>query len=89
VASAEIAPPQQWVMPNLVGSNLQKAQDQMQKLTGDPVFITKSHDATGKKRNQVVDSNWKVCSQNITAGSQISVRSTIDFGAVKIEETCP
>ncbi|MBP2325984.1 hypothetical protein JOF56_006369 [Kibdelosporangium banguiense] len=78
-----------WAMPNLVGSNLQKAQDQIQKLTGNPVFITRSHDATGKKRNQVVDSHWKVCSQNIAPGSQISTQSNIDFGAVKNEETCP
>ena len=75
-------------MPDLVGSNLQQAQDQIQKLTGNPVFLTTSHDVTGKKRNQVVDSNWKVCTQNVAAGSQFTEKSVIDFGAVKNEESC-
>jgi hypothetical protein len=86
---APVAPAKQWVMPDLVGSNLQQAQDAMQKLTGNPVFITLSHDATGKKRNQVVDSNWQVCSQNVAPGGQITGESTVDFGAVKVGETCP
>ncbi len=84
-----VAPAQQWVMPDLVGRNLQQAQDAMQKLTGNPVFITRSHDATGKKRSQVADSNWKVCSQNIAAGGQVTDQSTVDFGAVKLAESCP
>lgn len=76
-------------MPDLVGRSLQQAQDDMQKLTGNPVFITRSHDATGKKRNQVVDSNWQVCSQNIAPGGQVTGQSTVDFGAVKLDESCP
>jgi hypothetical protein len=88
-AGKQPAAAKQWVMPNLVGSNLQQAQDQMQKLTGDPVFLTRSHDATGKSRHQVLDSNWKVCSQNVAAGAQITRDSAIDFGAVKNEESCP
>ncbi|MEV4317122.1 PASTA domain-containing protein [Actinocrispum sp. NPDC049592] len=82
-------PAKQWAMPNLVGSNLQQAQDQMQKLTGDPVFLTTSHDATGQKRHQVLDKNWKVCSQSVAPGTQITLDSPIDFGAVKNEESCP
>jgi hypothetical protein len=76
-------------MPELVGSNLQQAQDAMQKLTGDPLFLTTSHDATGRKRNQIADRNWKICSQNVKAGESITVKSVIDFGAVKNEENCP
>ncbi len=76
-------------MPNLVGSNLQQAQDQIQALTGNAIFITTSHDATGKNRNQVLDSNWKVCSQNIAAGTPITTGTKIDFGAVKLAESCP
>jgi beta-lactam-binding protein with PASTA domain len=83
------APAKQWSMPNLVGSNLQKAQDAMQKLTGNPVFITTSHDATGQRRNQVVDSNWKVCSQSISPGATVTPDSKVDFGAVKEAEPCP
>jgi beta-lactam-binding protein with PASTA domain len=80
---------EQWVMPDLVGSNLQQAQDSMQKLTGNPAFLTTSHDATDQKRNQIADRNWKICSQNIKAGESITLKSVIDFGAVKNEETCP
>lgn len=84
-----VAPAKQWVMPDLVGRDLQQAQDEMQKLTGNPVFITRSHDATGQKRNQVVDSNWRVCSQNVALGGQVTADSTVDFGAVKQGESCP
>ena len=76
-------------MPNLVGKNLQAAQDKIQSVTGNPLFITTSHDATGAGRHQVLDSNWKVCSQNVTAGKSITEDSQIDFGAVKNDESCP
>jgi hypothetical protein len=76
-------------MPNLVGSGLQEAQNRIQALTGDQIFFTNSHDATGANRVQVLDANWKVCSQNIRAGSTITKDSQIDFGAVKLEESCP
>src|SRR5688500_12413506 len=62
---APAATPASWVMPNLVGVNLQDAQDRIQTLTGSAIFFTTSHDASGKGREQVVDRNWKVCDQNI------------------------
>jgi hypothetical protein len=80
---------QQWMMPNLVGTNLQAAQDQIQALTGNPLFVTSSHDATKRNRNQIMDSNWTVCSQDIPPGAPITSTSRIDFGAVKIGERCP
>ncbi|MBA2309072.1 MAG: hypothetical protein H0W01_07225 [Pseudonocardiales bacterium] len=76
-------------MPKLVGSNLQAAQDALQALTGNEVFLTTSHDAKGAGRQQVLDRSWKVCSQNIPAGSKIDASSSIDFGTVKLEEACP
>jgi hypothetical protein len=79
----------QWVMPNLVGSTLQAAQDQIQKLTGDPLFLALSHDATGQGRRQVLDENWKVCAQNIAPGTQFGLKTTIDFATVKQDENCP
>jgi hypothetical protein len=86
---AKAAAPDHWTMPNLVGAGLQQAQDRIQALTGDAVFFTSSHDATGQNRHQVVDSNWKVCSQNIAPGTQITAGDKIDFGAVKLSESCP
>ena len=76
-------------MPNLVGSDLQAAQNQIQALTGRVIFFTSSHDATGRNRNQVLDSNWKVCSQNIPPGAAIDAATKIDFGAVRQDEKCP
>src|SRR5215210_1654697 len=50
-----------WRMPDLVGSNLQDAQNAVQDLTEFQVPVTTSHDSTGGGRQQVVDRNWKVC----------------------------
>jgi hypothetical protein len=76
-------------MPNLVGWQLQSAQDRIQSLTNFGIAVTTSHDATGAGRHQVWDRNWKVCSQNIPPGTAIDSGTRIDFGAVKIEESCP
>lgn len=77
-----------WTMPNLVGAGLQEAQDTIQKLTSYGIPITTSHDATGAARMQLSDRNWKVCTQNVPAGTTITPNTQIDFGAVKLEEDC-
>src|SRR5262245_24476255 len=82
-------PANQWVMPNLTGAVLQDAQDTIQTLTAGAVYFTTSHDLSGQNRHQVVDDNWQVCDQNIAAGAAISPTSKIDFGVVKLDETCP
>jgi hypothetical protein len=89
VAAPPATAPQSWSMPNLVGTGLQNAQDRIQALTGDAIFYTSSHDATGAGRVQILDADWHVCSQNIRAGSRITKDSQIDFGAVKLAESCP
>lgn len=83
------APDEEWAMPDLVGHSLQAAQDQIQATTGDSVFFTKSHDLTGANRNQVLDANWTVCTQNIAPGAPLTDTAQIDFGVVKLEEACP
>lgn len=77
-----------WTMPDLIGTNLQDAQDAIQKLTDFGIVLTTSHDATGADREQLVDRNWKVCSQNIAPGATINASTMIDFGTVKIDESC-
>ena len=77
-----------WIMPNLVGSGLQDAQDGIQRLTNYGIAITTSHDATGAGRMQVADRNWKVCNQNVPPGATITSSSRIDFGVVKLDESC-
>jgi hypothetical protein len=81
--------PQSWVMPNEVGKVLQGAQDDVQRASGDAVFFSHSQDATGQGRFQVLDSNWKVCSQNIAAGQPVAWDGHVVFSVVKLSETCP
>ena len=74
-------------MPNVVGMDLQSAQDLVQT---NGVWLSVSHDLLGS-RNQAIDSNWIVCDQNISAGQQVTgdVEGAIDFGVVKRGEVCP
>ncbi|MGX1547951.1 hypothetical protein [Streptomyces adustus] len=73
-------------VPNFVGMGLQSAQDKAQAAGFSALT---SHDALGRARMQVLDRNWKVCSQNIPAGKAASTGTELDFGAVKLEEDCP
>lgn len=90
-AAAEPAPAAMtWTMPNLIGRNLQYAQDEIQRITGEAIFYTSSTDLTGKARNQILDRNWQVCSSTPPPGSTITKDTSIDFGVVRIDiETCP
>jgi hypothetical protein len=79
-----------WTMPDLTGKDLQAAQDSVQALTNDGIFFTTSHDATGEGRNQILDRDWQVCSQDPAPGSKITPDTKIDFGVVRVEtEQCP
>ncbi|MET9801981.1 hypothetical protein [Streptomyces sp. NPDC006368] len=73
-------------VPNVVGMVLQTAQDTAQ---AEGFYFLTSHDSTGADRVQVLDRNWKVCSQSQAAGRSIPTTTTLDFGAVKLEENCP
>lgn len=72
-------------LPDLVGKGLQYAQDTAQA-AGFPLLT--SHDASGRERLQVSDRNWKVCFQSPPPG-QADPKVTVDFGVVKLEESCP
>jgi hypothetical protein len=91
VPSTTAAPPPapviDFAMPSVVGMNLQDAQDLIQT---NGVFLSLSHDLL-YTRNQLIDSNWKVCTQNIPAGQQVTgdAEGAIDLGVVKLEESCP
>lgn len=73
-------------VPDFVGMGLQSAQDKAQEVG---FFGLVSHDALGRDRMQAFDRNWKVCNQNVKAGTAVSTDTELDFGAVKLEETCP
>ncbi len=75
-------------MPDLVGANLQDAQNAIQSLTDFGIAITTSSDAGSEGRMQVLDNNWTVCAQNIAPGATITADSMIDFAVVKVDESC-
>jgi hypothetical protein len=75
------------MMPNEVGKVLQDAQDDVQRVSGDPIFFSHSHDLRGS-RLQILDRDWKVCTQNLAPGSKASAIEHIDFGVVKLAESC-
>ncbi|GGR68796.1 PASTA domain-containing protein [Streptomyces roseolus] len=72
-------------LPSFVGMGLQSAQDRAQELGYHRLT---SHDALGRGRNQISDRNWKVCTQSPPPGRHRST-TEVDFGTVKLEETCP
>ncbi|MET3985747.1 hypothetical protein [Streptomyces sp. PvR034] len=80
------APKASAALPLLVGKGLQTAQDEAQAAGFHRLT---SHDALGRDRLQALDRNWKVCSQTPAAGAGVDTGTTVDFGAVKLEETCP
>ncbi|MEV5594496.1 hypothetical protein [Streptomyces sp. NPDC052496] len=79
------APARQAALPDMVGKGLQSAQDAAQAAG---FRLLRSHDALGRGRMQAFDRNWKVCSQTPRPG-QADTTKTVDFGAVKLDESCP
>ena len=73
-------------VPDFIGKGLQTAQDDAQAAGFSNLS---SHDASGRARLQILDRDWKVCFQSPAAGSTASSSSKIEFGVVKLDETCP
>ncbi|WP_420717851.1 hypothetical protein [Streptomyces antarcticus] len=73
-------------VPSFVGMVLQSAQDGAQAAG---FFLLTSHDALGKNRLQVLDRNWRVCTQTPAPGTKTGTDTKLDFGTVKLEERCP
>ncbi len=79
-----------WVMPDLIGKNLQDAQNAIQVLTNYKKFFSSSTDLTGQGRQQIIDRNWQVCSSTPPPGATFTTDTAIDFGVVKKgSESCP
>jgi hypothetical protein len=73
-------------MPQLVGMVLQDAQDKLQSMGS---YMLDQQDATGLNRMQVLDSNWKVCSQDPAPGARVPLSATVSLASVKLSESCP
>jgi hypothetical protein len=78
-----------WTMPDLIGKDLQGAQDEIQSLTDDEVFFTDSHDVSGEDRSQILDRDWQVCTQDPAPGEKLTPDTNVDFGVVRVSEQCP
>jgi hypothetical protein len=78
-----------YVMPDEVGKSLQGAQDDLQEVSGNPLFVSFSEDATGQGRVQVLDSGWQVCSQMPKAGEAFGDYTDVKFYVVRESENCP
>jgi hypothetical protein len=76
----------EFVMPDLVGVNLQDAQDLLQDKGS---FLMDQQDASGKGRRQIDDSNWTVCSQDPAPGAVHSKLAIVTLSSVKNDEACP
>ena len=69
-------------MPNVVCMNLQAAQDKIQEAG---VFYSRSKDASGQGRMQVLDRNWIVVAQTPDPGTPISEGDAV-LSVVKNDE---
>jgi len=72
-------------MPNVVCMDLQLAQDTIQAAG---VFFSRSDDATGQGRMQIVDRNWIVVAQTPDAGGPVSELEAV-LSVVKDSEPNP
>jgi hypothetical protein len=70
------------LMPSVVCMDLQAAQNAIQR---QGVFYSRSFDATGAGRRQIIDSNWLVVSQDPAPGTPIGEGDAI-LGVVKFGE---
>ena len=70
-------------VPDVVGKDLQFAQDTMQAAG---LYILTSHDSTGLGRSQVLDRNWQVTDQTPAAGSRVAADTLVDLGARKFTD---
>lgn len=75
-----------FVMPDVVGMNLQYAQDTLQSLGS---YLMDQEDATTLDRFQVLDSNWQVCRQDPQPGEEVPVDTIVTLWSVKLDEACP
>ena len=75
-----------FTMPRLKGRTLQDAQDLLQSRGS---YLLDQVDATDQERFQLLDANWKVCSQSPAAGTRPLKTKLVRLEAVQLDERCP
>ncbi|MFE5189196.1 PASTA domain-containing protein [Streptomyces sp. NPDC056628] len=83
-APADEAEAETATLPDLVGQDLQAAQDEAQAAG---FYVLDDQDASGQQRLQVFDRNWTVCSQEPEAGTH-PTDTPVTLYAVKDGESC-
>ncbi|MER7573629.1 hypothetical protein [Streptomyces sp. NPDC126514] len=78
------ADPETATLPDLVGQDLQAAQDEAQAAG---FYLLDDQDASGQNRLQIMDRNWTVCSQEPAPGTH-PTDTLVTLNAVKDDETC-
>ena len=73
-------------MPDVLCMDLQDAQDTIQ---ASGVFYSRSEDATGQDRSQIVDSNWVVVAQSPKPGAAITEGDPLLSVVKDGERACP
>ena len=73
-------------VPDLIGKGLATAETDAQAAGFGNIA---THDASGRGRLQILDRDWKVCSQAPPGGRSASTATQISLGVVKLGETCP
>ena len=66
--------------PDVVGINLQSAQDTMQAAG---LYNLHSYDVTGDASFQIIDRNWRVVEQSPAAGAEVGPGKYVDLGVVE------
>lgn len=84
-ATPSATPIEKFIMPNVVGMNLQLAQDVLQSKGS---YIMDQVDYKGLMRIQVIDSNWKVCKQSPAPGKSVLTSAVVTLSSVKLSERC-
>lgn len=75
--------PEDFLMPDVVCMTLQQAQDEIQD---HGVFLSRSEDASGQDRMQLIDSNWVVIGQSPKPGTKFGEGDAL-LRVVKIGES--
>jgi hypothetical protein len=83
--TAKSAPPEYFIMPSVVGMNLQLAQDLLQSKGS---YLIDQEDFKGLSRFQVIDSNLKVCAQSPPASKKVLTSALVKLSSVKLAEKC-
>jgi hypothetical protein len=79
------APQETFIMPNVIGMNLQLAQDLLQSKGS---YVMDQEDFKRLGRIQIIDSNWRVCAQSPASGKKVSTTSLVTLSSVKLAEKC-